>query len=135
MKMDILRDAHYTYNFDHELYFNREAKKAFSFRSSTITANRSWSAASESAAREVGGSSTSIFRRRRRRSANWKGSCSGRAVPEFPWSCDFCESGIFLRKMPLDIEVSGYSNSGTAVAMYPYASRPASKPQERKTNV
>ena len=31
MKMDILRDANYTYNFDHELYFNRDAKKAFSF--------------------------------------------------------------------------------------------------------
>ncbi len=31
MKMDILRAANYTYNFDHELYFNRDAKKAFSF--------------------------------------------------------------------------------------------------------
>jgi hypothetical protein len=31
MKMDILREAHYVYNFDHELFFNREAKKAFSF--------------------------------------------------------------------------------------------------------
>lgn len=31
MKMDILRAANYTFNFDHELYFNREAKKAFSF--------------------------------------------------------------------------------------------------------
>jgi len=30
MKMDILRAANYTYNFDHELYFNRDAKKAFS---------------------------------------------------------------------------------------------------------
>jgi len=30
MKMDILRSANYTYNFDHELYFNRDAKKAFS---------------------------------------------------------------------------------------------------------
>lgn len=31
MKMDILRAANYSYNFDHELYFNRDAKKAFSF--------------------------------------------------------------------------------------------------------
>ena len=31
MKMDILRAANYSYNFDHQLYFNREAKKAFSF--------------------------------------------------------------------------------------------------------
>jgi len=31
MKMDILRAAQYTYDFDHELYFNRTAKKAFSF--------------------------------------------------------------------------------------------------------
>ena len=31
MKMDILQAANYTYNFDHELYFNRDAKKAFSF--------------------------------------------------------------------------------------------------------
>jgi hypothetical protein len=31
MKMDILRAANYIYNFDHELYFNRDAKKAFSF--------------------------------------------------------------------------------------------------------
>jgi hypothetical protein len=31
MKMDILRAGHYTYNFDHELYFNRDAKKVFSF--------------------------------------------------------------------------------------------------------
>jgi hypothetical protein len=31
MKMDILRAANYVYNFDHELYFNRDAKKAFSF--------------------------------------------------------------------------------------------------------
>jgi hypothetical protein len=31
MKMDILRAANYSFNFDHELYFNREAKKAFSF--------------------------------------------------------------------------------------------------------
>ncbi|MFZ0339556.1 MAG: hypothetical protein WAL45_16085 [Terracidiphilus sp.] len=30
MKMDILRAANYTYNFDHELFFNRDAKKAFS---------------------------------------------------------------------------------------------------------
>ncbi|MGB6691020.1 MAG: hypothetical protein WBE76_24570 [Terracidiphilus sp.] len=31
MKIDILRAANYTFNFDHELYVNREAKKAFSF--------------------------------------------------------------------------------------------------------
>ena len=31
MKMDILRAANYSYNFDHELYYNRDAKKAFSF--------------------------------------------------------------------------------------------------------
>ena len=31
MKMDILRAANYTYNFDCQLYFNRDAKKAFSF--------------------------------------------------------------------------------------------------------
>jgi hypothetical protein len=31
MKMDILRAANYSYDFDHELYFNRDAKKAFSF--------------------------------------------------------------------------------------------------------
>ena len=31
MKMDILRVANYTYNFDHELFFNRDEKKAFSF--------------------------------------------------------------------------------------------------------
>jgi hypothetical protein len=31
MKMDILRAANYAYNFDHQLYFNRAAKKAFSF--------------------------------------------------------------------------------------------------------
>ena len=31
MKMDILRAANYTYNFDRELYFNSDAKKAFSF--------------------------------------------------------------------------------------------------------
>ena len=31
MKMDILREANYSYNFDRELYFNRDAKKAFSF--------------------------------------------------------------------------------------------------------
>jgi hypothetical protein len=31
MKMDILREAHYVYNFERELYFNREARKAFSF--------------------------------------------------------------------------------------------------------
>jgi HSP20 family protein len=31
MKMDILRAANYTFNFDHQLYFNRDAKKAFSF--------------------------------------------------------------------------------------------------------
>jgi hypothetical protein len=31
MKMDILREAHYVYNFDRELYFNPAAKKAFSF--------------------------------------------------------------------------------------------------------
>jgi hypothetical protein len=31
MKMDILRDANYTYSFDRGLYFNRDAKKAFSF--------------------------------------------------------------------------------------------------------
>jgi hypothetical protein len=31
MKMDILREANYTYHFDQELYFNRTAKKAFSF--------------------------------------------------------------------------------------------------------
>ena len=31
MKMDILRAANYTYNFDRQLYFNRDAKKAFSF--------------------------------------------------------------------------------------------------------
>jgi hypothetical protein len=31
MKMDILRAANYTYNFDRELYFNRDAKKVFSF--------------------------------------------------------------------------------------------------------
>ena len=31
MKMDILRDANYAYNFDHELYFNRDVKKVFSF--------------------------------------------------------------------------------------------------------
>jgi hypothetical protein len=31
MKMDILRAANYTFNFDRQLYFNRNAKKAFSF--------------------------------------------------------------------------------------------------------
>lgn len=31
MKMDILRDANYIYNFEKELYFNRNDKKAFSF--------------------------------------------------------------------------------------------------------
>src|ERR1700691_2011407 len=31
MKMDILRAANYTYNFARQLYFNRDAKKAFSF--------------------------------------------------------------------------------------------------------
>ena len=31
MKMDILREANYSYNFDQELYFNRTARKAFSF--------------------------------------------------------------------------------------------------------
>jgi hypothetical protein len=31
MKLEILREAHYVYNFDHELYFNREARKVFSF--------------------------------------------------------------------------------------------------------
>jgi hypothetical protein len=31
MKMDILRDAHYVYNFERELYYNPESKKAFSF--------------------------------------------------------------------------------------------------------
>jgi hypothetical protein len=31
MKLDILRTANYAYNFDHDLYFNRDAKKAFSF--------------------------------------------------------------------------------------------------------
>ena len=31
MKMDVLREANYTYNFEHELYFNRSAKKVFSF--------------------------------------------------------------------------------------------------------
>jgi hypothetical protein len=30
MKMDILRAANYSYDFDHELYFNRDVKKAFS---------------------------------------------------------------------------------------------------------
>jgi hypothetical protein len=31
MKMDILRAGNYTYSFDHGLYLNRDAKKAFSF--------------------------------------------------------------------------------------------------------
>jgi hypothetical protein len=31
MKMDILRAAHYIYNFDRELYFNPDSKKVFSF--------------------------------------------------------------------------------------------------------
>jgi hypothetical protein len=31
MKMDMLREAHYVYNFDRELFFNRSTKKAFSF--------------------------------------------------------------------------------------------------------
>lgn len=31
MKMDILRAANYTFNFDRQLYFNPDAKKAFSF--------------------------------------------------------------------------------------------------------
>lgn len=31
MKMDILREAHYHYNFDRELFFNPAEKKAFSF--------------------------------------------------------------------------------------------------------
>ena len=31
MKMDVLRDAHYTYNFDQELFINPDQKKAFSF--------------------------------------------------------------------------------------------------------
>jgi hypothetical protein len=31
MKMDILREAHYVFSFDHELFYNPEAKKAFSF--------------------------------------------------------------------------------------------------------
>jgi hypothetical protein len=30
MKKDILRDAKYIYNFDRELYFNRDARKVFS---------------------------------------------------------------------------------------------------------
>jgi hypothetical protein len=31
MKMDILRDAHYIYNFDQELFVNPNSRKAFSF--------------------------------------------------------------------------------------------------------
>jgi hypothetical protein len=31
MKMDVLRDAHYIYNFDQELFINPDARKAFSF--------------------------------------------------------------------------------------------------------
>ena len=31
MKLDILRAANYVYSFDRELYFNRSARKAFSF--------------------------------------------------------------------------------------------------------
>ncbi len=31
MKMEILRAANYIFNFDRQLYFNRDAKKAFSF--------------------------------------------------------------------------------------------------------
>jgi len=31
MKMDVLREANYIYNFDHALFFNRSTKKAFSF--------------------------------------------------------------------------------------------------------
>jgi hypothetical protein len=30
MKKDILRQANYRYNFDRDLYYNRQAKKAFS---------------------------------------------------------------------------------------------------------
>jgi len=30
MKRDILRNANYFYNFDRDLFFNRQAKKAFS---------------------------------------------------------------------------------------------------------
>ena len=30
MKKDILRQANYKYNFDRDLYYNRQAKKAFS---------------------------------------------------------------------------------------------------------
>lgn len=31
MKMDVLREADYVYNFDQALYFNRATRKAFSF--------------------------------------------------------------------------------------------------------
>ena len=31
MKMDVLRAAHYTYNFEQELFINPLARKAFSF--------------------------------------------------------------------------------------------------------
>lgn len=31
MKMDVLREGNYTYNFEHDLYFNRSARKVFSF--------------------------------------------------------------------------------------------------------
>jgi len=31
MKMDVLREANYVYDFDAHLYFNRSARKAFSF--------------------------------------------------------------------------------------------------------
>jgi len=30
MKKDILREANYAYNFDREMYFNRESRKVFS---------------------------------------------------------------------------------------------------------
>lgn len=30
MKRDILRQAHYLYNFDRDIFYNRQAKKAFS---------------------------------------------------------------------------------------------------------
>ncbi len=30
MKKDILREANYVYNFDREMYFNRDARKVFS---------------------------------------------------------------------------------------------------------
>ncbi len=37
MKNDIMKTAHYWYNFDRDIFYNRQARKAFSWEFVTVT--------------------------------------------------------------------------------------------------